>query len=76
MYNLSPEFQTLLKLVAETKNEKQIDAVIKKVHELSPRSFFQGDTDPALARRVFYHEPSSDKWSGKAISKEKAYGNK
>jgi hypothetical protein len=72
---LSKELQVLLKLVAETKNEKQIDAVIKKVQELSPRNFFQGDTDPALARRVFQHQPSSSYWSGRAISKEKAYGN-
>jgi hypothetical protein len=73
---LSVELQTLLKLVAETKNTKQIDTVIKKIHELSPRTFFQGDNDPALARRVFYHQPASEYWSGRAITKEKAYGGK
>ncbi len=73
---LSVELQTLLKLVAETKNTKQIDTVTKKIHELSPRTFFQGDNDPALARRVFYHQPASEYWSGRAITKEKAYGGK
>jgi hypothetical protein len=73
---LSVELQTLLKLVAETKSTKQIDSVTKKIHELSPRTFFQGDNDPALARRVFYHQPASEYWSGRAITKEKAYGDK
>ncbi len=73
---LSAELQTLLKLVAETKNIKQIDTVVNKIRELSPRSFFQGDNDPALLRRVFYHEPASEYWSGRAITKEKAYGGK
>ncbi len=70
---LSASLQTLLKLVAETKNTKQLDTVIKKIHELSPRNFFQGDNDPALLRRVFYHEPASEHWSGTAVTKEKAY---
>ncbi len=72
---LSIELQTLLKLVADTKNEKQINTVIKKLKELSPQNFFHGDQDPALKERVFFHEPNSAFWSGKAISKEKAYGN-
>ena len=68
---LTMELQTLLKLVAETKNEKQITLVTKKIRELSPHNFFHGDQDPALKERVFFHEPNSEFWSGKAISKEK-----
>lgn len=76
MHSLSIELQTLLKLVAETKDQKQIDSVTKRIKELSPHSFFRGDNDPALARRVFYHEPASEYWSGSSITKgaAKAYG--
>jgi hypothetical protein len=63
--------QTLLKLVAETKSEKQITLITNKIKEMFPHNFYHGDQDPALKERVFFHAPNSAFWSGRAISKEK-----
>lgn len=59
-----------------TKDRDEIDEAINLVRLIAPEKFFKvggKDPDPALARRVFYNEPFSTHWSGRAIKK---YGEK
>ena len=52
---------------------KEFDMTIKSIKTLVPKKFFQGDDDPRLAKRVFYHQPFTFHWSGKAITDERAW---
>jgi hypothetical protein len=55
-----------------TKDREDIDDAISLVKLMAPEKFFQTggkDLDPALARRVFFNEPFSAHWSGRAIKK-------
>lgn len=57
----------------QTKDRTHIDDAIKLVKTISPKDFFQGDKDLNLEKRVFQHEPFSIFWSGKSVSRKKAY---
>ena len=57
----------------ETNDRRHIDDAINLVRSVSPNSFFQGDKDLSLEKRVFFHEPFSAHWSGTYI---KPYGTK
>jgi len=66
--------QIALKNAAEKKDPELLDLVIKQVKADAPSHFFWGDDDPNLEKRVFFHAPFSNKWSGKAIVNERAIG--
>ena len=57
----------------ETKDKRHIDDAINLVKSVSPNSFFQGEKDRNLEKRVFFHEPYGAHWSGTYI---KPYGTK
>jgi hypothetical protein len=70
------ESQLALKNAAQKKDPELLESVIAQVKLSSPSHFFWGDDDPNLTKRVFFHAPFSNKWSGKAIVYEKAIGRK
>jgi len=51
----------------ETKDMKHIDDAVNLVKTIRPERFFQGAKDPALQKRVFFHEPYGANWSGTYI---------
>jgi hypothetical protein len=56
-----------------TKDRTHIDDAINLVKALSPKSFFQGEKDKTLEKRIFFHAPFSTHWSGNAITQDDAY---
>lgn len=58
---------------AETKDRRHIDDAINLVRSVSPNSFFQGEKDRNLEKRVFFDEPYGAHWSGTYI---RPYGAK
>jgi len=56
-----------------TRDLKEFNEAINLVKLIAPEKFFKThdprNPDPALARRVFFDEPFSAFWSGKAIHK-------
>lgn len=73
---LNQYLRILLMQAAETKDIDKIDQAIERVKALSPESFFSGDKDEALAKRVFVTAPRSAKWSGSALTYESLYERK
>ena len=61
------------KRFTETKDRRHIDDAIQLVKSVSPNSFFQGEKDRSLEKRVFFDEPYSAHWSGTYI---RPYGAK
>lgn len=58
------------------KDWEEIEEAINLVKLIAPEKFFKTggkELDPALAKRVFFNEPFSTHWSGRAIKK---YGEK
>lgn len=74
---LMPDYTQMIKDAHEqfkiTKDRKEFDNTIKSIKTLVPKNFFQGDEDPRLAKRVFYHQPYSNHWSGKAMTDKRAW---
>ena len=50
----------------ESKNMRDIDDAVNLVKTIRPDQFFRVK-DPALQKRVFFHEPFSANWSGTYI---------
>jgi hypothetical protein len=64
------ECQIALKNAAQEKDHELLDLVIAQVKSDAPSHFFWGSDDPNLEKRVFFHAPFSNRWSGKAIKYE------
>lgn len=61
---------------AESKDEKIIDAAIRKVKHMAPTYFYGDAKDPTLKDRVFHHMPFSSAWSGRALTSHSAWQRK
>lgn len=70
---LSEDHQRALHALAD--DLQALAMVTLELRVAEPTKFFHGDEDPALKKRVFFHKPKSNSWSGTFVTDEKAYGD-